>query len=91
MTKTASLHIRVDPAVKSQIEELFSDFGITITDAVNIFFHQALMEQGLPFELRRRNVTFAAMQEALDIEAGLIPSKAYKSAKELSEELDSES
>ena len=90
MTKTASLHIRIDPAVKTRVEELYSSFGITVTDAINMFLNLSLMEQGLPFELRRRNATFAAMQEALDIEAGLIPSKAYKSAKKLSEELDSE-
>ena len=90
MAKTASLNIRIDPLIKMRAEELFSALGITITDAVNMFLYQSLDEDGLPFQCRRNRKTYAAMQEALDIEAGRIPSKAYRSAKELSEELDLE-
>jgi len=80
----------MDPIIKSRAEELFSALGITITDAINLFIYQALDEDGLPFQCKRNRKTYAAMQEALDIEAGRIPSKAYRCAKELSEELDLE-
>jgi DNA-damage-inducible protein J len=93
MAKTASLNIRIDPETKSGAERLFSQFGITITDAVNIFLHQSLMVGGLPFELKQprcKTETEAAFQEAREIMAGRIKTKAYHSARELSEELDRE-
>ncbi|GHS85361.1 hypothetical protein AGMMS49957_01310 [Synergistales bacterium] len=93
MAKTASLNIRIDPETKSGAERLFSQFGITVTDAVNMFLRQSLMVGGLPFELKqpRYNMeTEAAIQEAREIMAGRIKTKAYHSARELSEELDGE-
>lgn len=93
MAKTANLNIRIDPETKAGAETLFKSFGITITDAVNIFLRQSLMVGGLPFEVKhpQYNVeTEMAMQEARNITKGKIPSKSYKSARELFEELDAE-
>ena len=53
MLKTANLHIRIDPETKSGAEELFSTFGITVSDAVIMFLRQSLLVGGLPFELRK--------------------------------------
>lgn len=93
MAKTANLNIRIDPEIKSGAENLFASFGITITDAINIFLHQSLMEGGLPFEVKqpRYNAeTEAAMREARGILSGEIPAKRYPSAKALFDELDLE-
>jgi DNA-damage-inducible protein J len=93
MAKTANLNIRIDPDIKAGAEKLFSSFGITITDAVNIFLHQSLMEGGLPFEMKQtryNDETEAALQETIDIANGKISAKSYSSAKELFEELDRE-
>ena len=93
MAKTANLNIRIEPDVKSRAEELFSSFGITITDAVNLFLHQSLLEYRLPFQPHQPQYnaeTLAAMQEALDIEAGLIQTKRYSSVEELHAELMAE-
>jgi len=70
MAKTANLNIRIDPATKEAVEKLFSKFGITVTDAVNMFLHQSLLEGGLPFQLKipqPNATTLAAMQEIEDI------------------------
>jgi DNA-damage-inducible protein J len=53
MTKTANLHIRIDQETKAGAEELFSGFGITVSDAVTMFLNQSLMVGGLPFTLRQ--------------------------------------
>ena len=93
MLKTANLNIRIDPKTKKGAEELFSSFGITISDAVNIFLRQSLMEGGLPFEMKqpRYNAeTETAMQEARDIIIGKKKAKKYSSANELFNELDAE-
>lgn len=93
MAKTANINVRIDPDTKAGAEKLFASFGITVTDAINIFLRQSLMVGGLPFEVRqpRYNAeTEAAMQEARDITNGKIPAKSYSSARELFEELNSE-
>ena len=93
MAKTANLNIRIDPATKSGAERLFSSFGITVTDAINIFLRQSLMVGGLPFEMKQprfNQETETALQEARDIASGRVAAKKYSSAKELFVELDAE-
>jgi DNA-damage-inducible protein J len=92
MAKTSSLNIRISPETKKGAEQLFSSFGITVTDAVNMFLHQSLMVGGLPFELKqpRYNATTeAALQEARDMMAGKVSTKTYGSVAEMNADIDS--
>ncbi|MCL2630936.1 MAG: type II toxin-antitoxin system RelB/DinJ family antitoxin [Firmicutes bacterium] len=50
--KSAMLNIRTTPETKRAIEELYGSFGITVSDAVNIFFNKSIIENGLPFEMK---------------------------------------
>ena len=93
MSKTANINVRIDPEFKSEVESLYSKFGMSITEAINIFLHMSLMEGGLPFEVRqpRYNAeTEAAMKEARAITDGSIPAKKYSSAKEMINDILSE-
>jgi len=93
MAKTANINIRIDPETKAGAEKLFAKFGITITDAINIFLRQSLMVGGLPFDMKQpgyNSDTEAAIQEARDIVSEKIPAKSYTSAREMFEELDRE-
>ena len=93
MAKTANITIRIDPETKANAEQLFSSFGITVTDAISIFLHKSIMEGGLPFEVKQPRFnaeTEAAIEEARGIIAGKIPAKRYGSARELFNELDTE-
>ena len=47
-----SMNIRMDAEVKRQAEILFSEIGINMTTAINIFLKQAIRENGIPFELK---------------------------------------
>ena len=85
MAKTSSLNIRLDPEIKSAADSVFSRFGITLADAVNIFLHKSIMVGGLPFDMlqpRYNAETEAAMKEADDIIAGRVQAKRYSSFKE---------
>ena len=93
MAKTANLNIRIDPDVKARAEELYSSFGMTITEAVNVFLHQSLLEYRLPFQPHQPQYnaeTLAAIQEAKDIESGKIQTKGYSSAAEFMAEIMAE-
>ena len=93
MAKTANINIRVEPEVKSTVDGIFSHFGITVADAVNIFLHKVMIVGGLPFDMtlpRYNDETLAAMKEARDIASGKIQTKSYASVKEMVAELGSE-
>jgi addiction module RelB/DinJ family antitoxin len=51
MAKNANLYIRVNQNTKNQAEQIFSSFGITVSDAVNIFLNKSIMVGGLPFDM----------------------------------------
>lgn len=93
MAKTANINVRIEPEIKAGAEKLFSSFGITVTDAINIFLRKSLMEGGLPFEVKQPHYnieTEMALKEAGAIIAGQVQTKHYASAHALFEELDAE-
>jgi DNA-damage-inducible protein J len=55
------VNVRVDENIKKDIEKLFDGLGMNISTAVNMFFKQCLMEQGLPYQpkLKGRRLTTA--------------------------------
>ncbi len=91
MAKTATINIRIEPDIKKQAEALFSSFGITVSDAVNMFIRMSLMEGGMPFALKQPRFnaeTEAAMQEAREIASGTRPAKRYHSVDEMLKDID---
>jgi len=49
--KTQTINMRVDPETKSKAEKLYAQFGITLSDAINMFLAKSIMTGGLPFNL----------------------------------------
>jgi len=91
--KTANFNMRMEAQKKADAETLYKTLGMTLPQAVNMFISQSLLVGGLPFEVKMpkyNKETLAAMEEALKISSGEIPSKDYKSVRELFEELDNE-
>ncbi|MBE6954474.1 MAG: type II toxin-antitoxin system RelB/DinJ family antitoxin [Ruminococcaceae bacterium] len=60
-----STSISLDAEIKVKAQELFADFGLDLSTAVNIFLRQAIREQRIPFEVRL-DVPNSATREALD-------------------------
>ena len=49
MAMDATLQIRMDKEVKSQVEALYRGMGTSFAEAVRIFAQQSLREGGMPF------------------------------------------
>lgn len=45
--------IRMDESMKRQADELFSDLGMSLSGAINVFLRQSLREQAIPFQIGR--------------------------------------
>ena len=82
---TTNFTVRLNTQVKNDAEKLFSDLGMTLSGAFNIFLHQALLVQGLPFAVRKEQPnrkTLAAMKEAVSL-ADDPDARTYASVTEL--------
>lgn len=93
MAKTSNINIRISPEKKKEAEQLFSTFGITVTDAINIFLSMSIIEGGFPFEIKQPKYNYEteqAINEARDIISDKIDSKSYSSLDELLKDLESE-
>ena len=93
MSKTATINMRIEPTIKAQAEHVFSSFGISVTDAINIFLHASIMKGGFPFQPKQpryNKETLLAMQEARDIMSGKVEAKRYPSLSALMDDLDAE-
>ena len=53
MSKTAIFRARIEPALKARAEEILQSLGLSATDAITLFYHQVIIHQGLPFDVRR--------------------------------------
>ena len=56
--------VRVDKDIKKQEEVLFNDLGLNLSSAINMFLHQAIADQGLPFTpAKKQDMQYAARSE----------------------------
>jgi len=65
--KNINVTLRVDEDLKKQAEILFSELGLNLTTAFNIFLRQSVREQQIPFRVSKNvpnAVTLAAMDAA---------------------------
>lgn len=64
---TTNISIRMDADLKAQADALFSELGMNLSTAFNIFVRQSLREGGIPFAIKMdqsNQETIAAMLEA---------------------------
>lgn len=52
MAKTANLYARIEPDVKEQAESILAALGIPVSNAINMFYKQIILQRGIPFELK---------------------------------------
>jgi DNA-damage-inducible protein J len=44
--------IRVDPKAWEEAKTIFKEYGLTASDAINVFLNKVRLEGGLPFEIK---------------------------------------
>ncbi len=54
-SKTANLYIRIEPDVKEKAEIILSKLGISSSNAINMFYNQIILQNGLPFDVKIPN------------------------------------
>ena len=67
MTARRQTSIKVDPVAWDEAKEIFKEYNLSVTDAINIFLNKVKLTKGLPFDIKLPNdETLKAMQEVED-------------------------
>lgn len=93
MPKTSSMHIRVEPKVKEEVEKILNTLGMTSTEAINIYLKQIILNAGIPFEIKMPQFSdemLEAIAEAEEIMKNPDEYPSYNSVDELMEALNDE-
>ncbi len=83
MAMDATLQIRIDSALKEQVEALYRSMGTSFAEAVRIFAQQSLREGGMPFrpslktweDMSEHEISERLLQSEADIAANCICSQ----------------
>ena len=59
MGKTANIRARVEPGLKTEVENILSDLGLTVSETVHLLYRQIKLQRGLPFDVRIPNALTA--------------------------------
>ncbi len=89
---TVNMSIRMDTELKKQADAMFSEMGLNMTTAMNMFLRQVVRQGRIPFEIATdipNAETVAAIKEMDDILSEKVPAKRFSSTKELFEDLES--
>ncbi|HGP9407966.1 TPA: type II toxin-antitoxin system RelB/DinJ family antitoxin [Streptococcus pneumoniae] len=81
-----SISIRLDSEVKEQDQQVFSNLGMDMTTAINIFLRQAIQYQGLPFDVRL-DENRKLLQALTDLDQNRNMSQSFESVSDLMEDL----
>jgi DNA-damage-inducible protein J len=60
----ANVNIRVDDMLKKEVEKIFSEIGLSMSAATNVFYKQVVRCGGIPFDLRISDPFYSAENQA---------------------------
>ena len=87
---TTNLNIRVDEDLKKKADKLFSELGMSMSTAMNIFLRQSIRYGGIPFDVRSdvpNAETVEAIREVQRMKADPTIGKTYSDVDQMMKEL----
>ncbi len=58
MAKNATINMRVDESLKTDVERIFNALGISTTEAINMFLNRVRLSKGIPFSVQMTDDEF---------------------------------
>lgn len=90
MDASATLTVPVNSQLKSEAVAVLDHLGVSTSTAISMYLQSIVQYGHIPADVECANFnaeTLAAMEEARNIASGAIPSKGYKTAEEMMEDL----
>ncbi|MCZ7672844.1 MAG: type II toxin-antitoxin system RelB/DinJ family antitoxin [Chloroflexi bacterium] len=57
MAKTAVITTRIEPELKTEVETVLNELGLTMSQAILLYLKQIALQQGIPFQLQTLSAT----------------------------------
>lgn len=87
---STNMNIRMDSKVKQEAENLFSELGLNMTAAINLFLRQSIREQSIPFEIALHTPNAETRKAIDDVKNRRNLSRPFSSVEELMEDLNAD-
>ena len=55
MSKTATIRARIEPGLKTEVDDILNQLGLTASETVQLLYRQIKLHRGLPFDVRIPN------------------------------------
>lgn len=81
MSKTANVYARIEPETKREAEKILESLGLTSSVAINMFYKQIILNQGIPFDLKTKK-TIPVVSEMTEEELTYELEEGMKDSKE---------
>lgn len=85
---TTNITMRMDAELKKQAEQLFSELGMSMTTAFNIFLRQSVRQGKIPFEIALNTPNAETLAAIDDVKNNRNMSKTFDSVEEMMRELN---
>ena len=72
MSKSAMVRARIEPELKEHAEKIFQTLGLSVTQAITLFYKQVEIRNGLPFNVVIPTSETLKAFEATDAEKDLV-------------------
>ena len=64
MAKSEMIRARTEPVLKHDVEKILRALGLSVSEAINLFFRQVKLQRGIPFDVKVPNkTTLKAMKD----------------------------
>ena len=64
MSKSKTIRARIEPELKHNSETVLAGLGLSVTEAVTLFYKQISLQHGLPFDVKIPNdVTIKTLKQ----------------------------
>lgn len=78
MANKVRTNVTLDPELKRKAVELFGEYGIDLSTAVNLFLGYCVKENAFPFELRSKEYQKKTLKAIKEFEQMKLNKKKYK-------------
>ena len=66
MSKTEIIEVNIEPKLKHEVEEILQRLGLTVSDAIDLFYRQIRQNKGIPFKVKIPNATTRKTMQETD-------------------------
>ena len=87
---TTSMTIRLDSSIKKQAQKIYSELGIDMTTAINVFLRQSIRSKGFPFDVNLETPNRKTVMAMEETESGENMHGPFLSVEELMDSLNAD-